>query len=350
MLNKLHIRGVDSLHTDDIKAYIKHYHGAVGRVEWIDDNCANIVFDNESAARDAIVSLSAVEIADATALVPGECVPAKPLKQGAEVLLQVRFAVRGDRKQAGAAQRSRYYLLHPEFDPEERRRKAQEVRSRYRDRDGSQRRNGDRSMRQSDEEIETFEASMYDDAPRARQDRSPPEHHRLTRPHATENAGKELFARRASRRNRSASPQRRNGEDTQMDSVFESSHQNRRHARSIKSHLTASNSSKELFPMKSSGRSGQLDQLEKSIGSAHLRDEDLPQVTTASLTSSAMSFNIRGTANQKGQKDDGLSIKGAASANARELFPDKLGHSNAGKELLDLARTKRRQKAHDLFL
>lgn len=347
MPNKLNLRGVDTLHTDDIKAYVKAHFAPIDRVEWVDDTSANLVFSSDSTAREAIVAISAIEIADATALPAGESLPAKPLEGKPEVTLHVRFALSGDKKQPGAALRSRYYLLHPEHDPEERRRKQQESRSRYRDRDDGYRRGGGRRRRDSDEEVETFEASMYDDAPSSTKKRaSSDDADDRRRSFARENRGKELFAGRSQRRDRSASPSRDRDGDAAMDSLASSSH-NRSSARSIRERITGSNSSKELFPSKASGRGGQLDRLEDAIGSAQLRDEDRPKVVSIPDVGKDGSLNIKGLASQSGDPAGGFNIRG--SANARELFPTKLGSSNSGKELFDNSRSKQRQKAQDLF-
>lgn len=347
---KIHVGGLDNLHTDDIKAYVKAHYGSVDKVEWIDDSTANLVFNSEPTARDAIVALSAIDIADATALSIGETVPAKAFEARPEISLHIRFATLADRKQVGAALRSRYYLLHPEHDPEERRRKHQENRSRYRDRDRDQRGNGGRQRRYSDEEVETFEASMYDDAPRpSRDDRSSDLSGSYSRGN---NRGKELFVDRAvgrssTGRGRSASPRREDDGDAAMDG-FASSSSNRTQARSIKGRLASDSKSKDLFPTKPSNRGGQLDQLEEAIGSARLKEEDMPRVVARPDAPAGDGLNIRGVANQRAQgKDSGFSIKGAA--NARELFPGKFGSGNAGKELLDMNRSKRRQRAEDLF-
>ncbi|RSM18969.1 hypothetical protein CDV31_002100 [Fusarium ambrosium] len=332
---KIHIQGVDTLHTSDIKAYVKAHFGDVDRVEWIDDSSANLLFPSEPTARDAIVALSTVPVADATALAIGEFLPAKPLDGKPEISLQVRFAVASDRKQAGAALRSRYYLLHPEHDPEERRRRNQENRFRYRDRDGDYHRNGGggRRRRNSDDEVETYEASMYDDAPRPeRRRRDSDLIDERPRSYARENRGKELFSGRKSQRDRSASPARDGDGDDLMD------------------RRSADNSAKELFPVKSSIKQfggGNLDHLEAAIGSAGLREEDRPKIVSVPSTKPS-AFNIRGMASQQGS-GEGFSIKGAAGANARELFPSKLGGSNAGKELFGGGRSKQRQKAEDLF-
>ncbi|QPH17236.1 hypothetical protein C2857_002044 [Epichloe festucae Fl1] len=348
--SKIHIRGVDTLHTDDIKAYVKVYFGPVDKIEWIDDNSANLVFGNEFIAGEAIISLSAIEIADVTALTVGESLPAKPFDGKPAVSLQVRLALKSDKKQTGAALHSRYYLLHPEHDPEERRKKYQKNQSRFRDREGDNRRSGIRHRRASDDDVDTFDASMYDDTPCQRHARRSLSPDNSVRFHASENRGKELFANRVSKRNRSASPRRDTGSDGHMDALDRSSHQNKTHAKSIKDRIFIANSGKELFPIKATEKGGRLDQLEESIGSARLRDEDMPKIVDVSHARSDGGFNIRGLANQRGSEASGFAIKGAASANARELFPDKLGTTNAGKELLDSARSKRRQRAQDLFL
>ncbi|KJZ75669.1 hypothetical protein HIM_04826 [Hirsutella minnesotensis 3608] len=345
---KLHIRGLDTLHTDDIKAYVKAHFGAVDKIEWIDDTSANLAFGSEPTAREAIIALSSIDIADATALAPGESLPAKPLADRPEVSLNVRFALASDKKHAGAATRSRYYLLHPEHDPEERRRRQQESRSRYRDRDGDFRQDYRRRRQSRDRPSEPFEASMYDDAPRPEQTRRHSDPDDRSKSYAQENRGKELFADRPSRRDRSASPRREDGDSAQMDNLVNASRRNRTHARNIRDRLPVNNSAKELFPTKSSGRGGQLDQLERSIGSASLREEDMPKVVSTAVASASDGFNIRGLASQRSNATSGFTIKGTA-ANARELFPDKLGGTNAGKELLDTNRSVRRRKAQDLF-
>lgn len=357
---KVHIRGVDSLHTSDIKAYVRAHFGDVDRVEWIDDSSANLVFPSEPTARDAVVALSAVPVADATALAVGESIPAKPLDGRPEISLQIRFAVASDRKQAGAALRSRYYLLHPEHDPEERRRRNQENRSRYRDRDGDHHRNGGggggRRRRNSDDEVETYEASMYDDAPRPERRRRDSDLMIDQRPrsYARENRGKELFAGPRSQRDRSASPARDGDGDDLMGERASSSSNNRHRARALKERRSADNGAKELFPVKSSIKQfggGNLDHLEAAIGSAGLREEDRPKIVSVPSTKPS-AFNIRGMASQQGS-GEGFAIKGAAAAgaSARELFPGKLGGSNAGKELFSGGgRPKQqRQKAEDLF-
>lgn len=346
---KVHIRGLDTMNPEDIKTYIKSHYGTVDKIEWIDDTSANLVFGSEPSAREALIALSSIEIADPTALAIGETLPAKPFDGKPEVSLHVRLAVLSDKKQRGAALRSRFYLLNPEYDPEERRR-----RNKYRDRDGEGRRNSRYRRRDSEEEVVPFEASMYDDVPRSARERKSSSSRDRSRSYAQENRGKELFAGHRRGRDRSASPLRDNDGDESMGEERASSSNNRARARSIKDRLSSDhrqNKSKELFPVKrASGRGGQLDQLESAIGSAHLREEDRPKIVDvpSAPRGGSDSFNIRGAAQQRGA-GEGFSIKGTA-ASAKELFPSKLGGSNAGKELLT-GKSKRpsRQRAEDLF-
>jgi len=347
---KVHIHGLDTMNTDDIKKYVKAHYGDTDRVEWIDDSSANLNFPSESSARDALIALSSIAIADPTALSIGESLVAKPLEGRPEISLRVRYAVFSDKKAPGAAQRSRFYLLNPEYDPEERRRHQQQ--RRYRDRDHRRNDSGGRRRDSREETGIRFEASMYDDAPKPQRRRSSDssEHNR------PDNRGKELFAsggRSSRRRNdRSLSPRRDNdGDDSMGEGGRASSHGNRAKARSLKERISNDhNRSKELFPTKASGRGGQLDQLESAIGSARLREEDRPRVVDAPSVprKGADSFNIRGSANQRGEAGQGFSIRGSA-ANAKELFPSKLGGTNAGKELLEGRKNKPRQRAEDLF-
>ncbi|KAG5913565.1 hypothetical protein E4U42_001008 [Claviceps africana] len=347
---KIYISGLNMLHTDDIRAYVKDHFGPVDKIEWIDDSSANLVFGNEYSAGEAITSLSAMEVADITALTLGESLPAKPFNGKPEVSLQVRLSLKSDKKQAGAALRSRYYLLHPEHDPEERRKTHHGNRKGYRHREVNHRRSSTQLRSASGDDVQIFEASMYDDAPRQHVS-----HRKLSPDNSVKfgtstNRGKELFTSRVSMRHRSASPRRENESDAHMDMLDRFSHQNKNIAKLIKSRIPAANSGKELFPIKGAEQGSRLDQLEESIGSARLRDEDLPKIVDLPQTKSNTGFNIKGAAVQGESEAGGFAIRGTALANARELFPDKLGTTTAVQEALDSGRSYRRQKAQDLFL
>lgn len=278
---------------EDIKSYFNQHAGGMryDRVEWIDDTSANLLFGSESAAAEALVFLSAIEITNPTALPPRELLSAKPYTAKPDVVLQVRFAVASDRKVAGAAARSRFYLLNPEYERQERnqRRGGHRGGNRYRDRDDYDRRYYNRNdggryderYEYDDENAAPFDVNLYDDdesslskrKPRARRSRS--RSGSRSRPRSggsgsdgsgrPDNSGKELFPdlgkkkeRRSGVRNRSASPARsdRDG-DVRMDGerTRSSAVRNRDKAQQIK----------ELFPNKlaSGGKVAQMDRVDK---------------------------------------------------------------------------------------
>ncbi|KKY29651.1 hypothetical protein UCDDA912_g10428 [Diaporthe ampelina] len=319
--NKVHIRGLEVIDETQLKQYVSAHVGGKGadRIEWVDDASANLVFNSESAAQDALKVLAAVEILDVTQLPPLEVLPAKPIPEKPEVALQVRFALETDRKVKGAAQRSRFYLFHPEWDPEtqegKRRREGRDRRYRDREDRGGYRRSG------------------------------------RGRPL---NAGKELFPNKRPRdalrsergahsRDRSRSPAR-DERDAMMDDLAKDREvqRNRDTARSLKERISRPRSSntttRELFPNKApNGSKAQMDQVPADV----LADR---------ITDPSNGISIKGLARQSNPQQ-GISIKG--SANKKELFPEKLGGNfNSGKELFAdklEGRGRRRQKAEDLY-
>ncbi|KIH94274.1 hypothetical protein SPBR_05788 [Sporothrix brasiliensis 5110] len=173
---KVHIRGLDALNPDDIKAYVaEHYTGNGGskgpfeRIEWIDDTSANLLFSSEAAAATALAALSGVQIDDVSQLPLGELLPAKTYSAKPDDVsggLSVRFALASDKKQSGAALRSRFYLLHPEYDPEERRRNQQYNRRRdggRSDRSHRSYRDDRQDDRENDIRNNSFDVNLYDD-------------------------------------------------------------------------------------------------------------------------------------------------------------------------------------------
>jgi hypothetical protein len=284
---KVHIKGLDTFKPDDVKAYLAEHYGTaqLNRIEWIDDSSANFIFKSESAAQEALVALAAVAIADATQLPPLEDIPAKVYTQKPESVLRVRFAVEGDKKAYKAAERSRFYLLHPEYDPEERRRRGEFTRDRYRDRGDrndryrgdrrGDRRNERRRDSRGDEDPEPFDVNLYDDdttalATRTRRDSrsrqqsvsSATSETRRSASLARRNRDKELFPGRKSGagrglRDRSASPARDRDRDAEMDldedARAAAALRSREKGRSIRERMSKDNSAKELFPSRGSG-------------------------------------------------------------------------------------------------
>ncbi|KAK1756901.1 hypothetical protein QBC47DRAFT_421998 [Echria macrotheca] len=393
---KVYIKGLDTFTPDDVKTYLQQHNGSgqFERIEWIDDSSANLIFKSESAAQEALVALATVPIADPTQLPALEALAAKPYSSKPDSMLQIRFSVAGDKKVSGAAQRSRFYLLHPEYDPEERRRRGEFPKGKYRDRDEGYRRDRRdrrdgrrRDYRDDDEDEEPFDVNLYDDNPSALAQRTlgrrPPSRRRSVssisagsdqeRQYSRRNREKELFPDRRggdSRRSRarSASPVRDRDGDAHMEDERArnaASLRSREKGRSLQERPSRDNSgrensprelfpektarAKELFPTKlSSGTTtgkAQMDQVDDTtiLASAKLSD----RITTRPAASGGL--NIRGLA-AKRASDQGLAIKGTGPT-VRELFPGKFG-SNAGKELFAEkieGRGRRRQKAEDMF-
>lgn len=382
---KVHMRGLDTMAPEDIKSYFNQYAGGMryDRIEWIDDTSANLLFGSESAAAEALVLLSAIEITNPAALPPHEMLPAKPYAAKPDTALQVRFALASDRKVVGAAARSRFYLLNPEYERPERgqRRGGARGGNRYRERDDYDRRyyrrNGggthDERYEYDDENAAPFDVSLYDDdeaslAKRKTGGRRSSRSRSHSRPRSggsgagggggggrRDNSAKELFPdlgknkeRRGGVRDRSASPVRSDrdgdigmdGERTGTSASSTAAARNRDKARQIK----------ELFPSKlaSGGKVAQMDQVDKVDNvTKRLSDRITPRSQT--VTSGGDTLNIRGISRTQGDAaGTGISIKGRATA--KDLFPEKLG--NAGKELfVDKieGRGRPRRKAEDSF-
>jgi len=343
----VHIRGLDVLNPKELKTYVaEHFpETTFSRIEWIDDTSANLLFGSEDIASRALLALATPEaiglVTDVASLPLKQLLPAKSFSQRPEVSLQVRRAVWGDKKQQGAASRSRFYLLNPEYDPEERARRRGENR-RYRDRDGDDYNGGRRRQQQQqqsrrtreDEPKDHFDVNLYDDdeaalatriggdSSRSRRRRSyTPDsdndrRRRGNSPQRGVNAGKELFPlssgdvgsggqsrRNGSSRDRSRSPIMRDRDgDRDMDgSGFASdgsAARNRDRARAVKSHMQRnSRAAKELFPTadKGDGRLGDkvedaAELLAKGITLPVMDgSSDVPSTGTGNKSSSAAS-------------------------------------------------------------
>ncbi|CCC11300.1 hypothetical protein SMACR_04003 [Sordaria macrospora] len=364
---KVHVRGLDTFNPQEVKDYVSEHCGLTqfDRVEWIDDTNANLVFRSEALAQEVLVALASVAIADPTALPPLEEVPAKGFSGKPDSVLFVRFAVQGDRKVVGAAARSRFYLLHPEYDPEERKRRGEFRDRRYRDRDDGPRgrknyRNdrNDRRREREEEEGEPFDVNLYDDAPdstalskrvtrpgstrpRSRSRRGSvssnfsTESNRL-RSYSRQNREKELFPdRRRSRsprqRNRSASPLRDRDSPARMDLDAErdnryrdaASLRSREKGRAIKERLARTeplrdrsrddNTTKELFPSKTNKPKELFPtKVSSTIGSRAVMDqveEDVGKLASAKLADRITRTTTTTT------PAGGFSIRGLATKN-----------------------------------
>ena len=245
------------------------------RIEWIDDSSANIVYDTPAAALRALKALSREEIA--TSMITNTLRPAKSASGHPEANLEIRTAVFEDRKQPGARDRSRYYLLNPDEDPGEK--KRGKYRQRGDNEDFRRRRYDEQEQRRrrTEDAHANFDASLYDDvasddrsnnARRKRRStsvstlssREDDSSNRGRRVRIRPNARKEFFGRRMSvtgkgrLRNRSASPGRDIDNDLDRHEhsqlIRSSPGPDRRRSPSTRA---ADNRSKELFPSRDSG-------------------------------------------------------------------------------------------------
>jgi hypothetical protein len=384
-LEKVHLRGLDNLTTKDIRTFASEYFPSHSPlyIQWIDDASANLIYESPEIALEALGAFAAVEMTDVSQIPVLQTIQAKLFPLHPETSLQVRLAVAGDRKQAGARERSRFYLFNPEYDPAERRKRAG---NKYRDRgDGGyqSQRYDDREQRRRERDP-GFDASLYDDvqvavAQPGQDSSSGSERGRGSRRvNYRGTAGKELFPDRGDGgngrlRNRSASPLRdndgdqdmresRNRERNRLDTAVAA---NRLKAQMIKAQLRDSGSPKELFPQKANinhRRSAAFDAADETADlfanrmAVPFMDGSGDSRAGGSLASritkdiNAPGFTIRGSAKSQSVPVQNFSIKGAARV--KELFPATLG-DNTGKELFSErleGRGRRRQKAEDLFL
>jgi hypothetical protein len=127
---KIHIRGVDDLTTEDIIAFAAEYSQpeAPKRIEWIDDTSANIVFNTAAITSDALNRLS-LDLPIHMSLPPTQLRMAKAFSKYPESRLEIRIAFSTDQKRPRAHEASRFYMMHPEHDPREKRRREPSSRS-----------------------------------------------------------------------------------------------------------------------------------------------------------------------------------------------------------------------------
>ncbi|EQL30690.1 uncharacterized protein BDCG_01514 [Blastomyces dermatitidis ER-3] len=170
---KVHIRGVDELTTEDLKRYSSEHFVTeeLTRIEWIDDTSANLVYSCTDIGLQALATFSQQNPEeDPSPLHSLRLRTAKSLSTHPESVLQVRTAVKTDRKRQRAHESSRFYLMHPEHDPRERMRREFADRRRSGRRDDSEsdytrRRFDDREhrRRRGRANEENLSESMYDD-------------------------------------------------------------------------------------------------------------------------------------------------------------------------------------------
>lgn len=160
---KVHLRGLDNLNQNHVRQYAEEHYSLdlFTRVQWVDDTSANLVYDTEIAAAEALAAFSAEDFVE-----PLQLRRAKPFSAHPDMVLEVRQAIVADVKIPQAKDRSRFYLLNPEWDPDSRQRKRRLPEhgygsNKYRRHD----RGGHRLSRRQSRDVE-FHEEMYDERPR----------------------------------------------------------------------------------------------------------------------------------------------------------------------------------------
>ena len=390
--------------TDDIVAYTSEHiqTEAPIKIDWIDDTSANIVFGSPEAAHGALRALASVtpEGSDNQSLL--QLRNARPYSKDLEARLHVRIAVSTDQKRPRAYEASRFYMMHPELDPRERRRMS-------RNKDGSW------NNRKRRHEILEYTADMYDDdsgalarrsggstedgvgagnhegrnrdlesrdrsaSPRKDVDengyqrhrrRTPPPKYRQRDPYPFPkgNSSKELFPSKSmsvlssnTGVNRSLLP-RKGQELFPAKNGVKELFPLKPATKELFPGRFASTSNKEIFPLKSGTsvhrRSDAFDAADETgerLGNSLSPISPLGKGHPNSIpTDLGTGFSIRGTARQE---DQGFLIRGMASTDGasdgfvKELFPNRLP-GNSGKELFAeklQGRGGRRNRAIDMF-
>ncbi|KAL1956866.1 hypothetical protein VTO42DRAFT_6714 [Malbranchea cinnamomea] len=407
---KVHIRGVDELTTDDLKRFAaEHFKDEEPvRIEWIDDTSANFVYGSSETGLRALAEFTQSSLEEDVSLYPSlRLRNAKTLSTHPDSVLQVRTAVKTDRKRPRAYEASRFYLMHPEHDPRERmRREFAEKRRRGGMEGGSddyrRRRFDDAEHKRRKNEPGAFRASMYDDDAESDQENGDVDGKKSKR-------NVELFPSDSSRsrgrlRDRSASPDRADSDRDRAESRRRFRDRSPRTSRD-RDMYARKNAGKELFPDTTSGDEGpsRRELFPNKTASTYLKKELFPNKTSTSNHRRSDAFDAadetadlfarrisvpfaNGAADTTGRPgknknngvelfpehtdSNGLSIRGTAAGNqgisirgaskgitiksaasVRELFPGKFT-GNEGKELFSdklQGRSGRRKKAEDMF-
>ncbi|ODV91391.1 hypothetical protein CANCADRAFT_3097 [Tortispora caseinolytica NRRL Y-17796] len=159
--NALNIQGLDDMSTDDLIEYTRHYVkptdakslvlGIRPKIEWVNDTSANLVFEDEVTATQALLNLTdesayANGLPDKSILRRAKPLPEALLQKPAVDLMEdapkdriselyIRECRSTDRKERNAREKSKYYLFYG--DPIEQRRRKIEERRKQRNRSRS---------------------------------------------------------------------------------------------------------------------------------------------------------------------------------------------------------------------
>ncbi|KAL8759859.1 MAG: hypothetical protein Q9184_003496 [Pyrenodesmia sp. 2 TL-2023] len=261
IIHKIHIRGVDDLTTDDLKAFAAEHHPVdlPTRIEWIDDTSANIVYDTPAAAMEALKSFSLPALDHGITSMPLLPLrPAKPMSNHPESRLRVRTAISTDVKRPRAHEASRFYMLHPEHDPREKARWQNESDGGH---DYRRRRHGDgeHRRRRAHKRKISLNATIYDDEPGSTADGASAVSRRSSMSMRSDDSERKRLSR-GSRRGDFYRPESRSDPDALRDrsaSPGKSSGSRMTSARRrLRQRTPLRNRDKELFPTRSSAVGG----------------------------------------------------------------------------------------------
>lgn len=343
---KVHVRGVDELSTDDVKNFaveqFKDEEEPV-RIEWIDDTSANIVYSSTEVGQRALAAFTQPSSEEDTSSFPSlQLRNAKSLSTHPDSVLLIRSALTTDKKKPRAHEVSRFYLMHPEHDPREKmRREFPGRRNRGRKDDSSgdyrRRRFDEKEHRRRKDEGDTFAADMYDDNPES------------TGRNLSNGAqnGHELFPEDSDRtrgrlRNRSASPDRpdsdRDGTSSRRNfrdrsprmsrdkDLFSRVNSGKELFRAEANSTDEGQGSRELFPNKTASAYIKKELFPKKNNNSNHRRSDAVDAAdeTAELFSRRISIPlVDGAADTPGESE-----RKSNNNNNVELFPESSDNQN----------------------
>lgn len=310
--HKIHIRGVDDLTTEDLKAFSAEHFPSESplRIEWIDDTSANIVYDTPATASKALKSFSVVPVdsfLDSTLQLRA----AKTFSSHPESSLQVRTALFTDQKRPRACDASRFYMMHPEYDPREQGRQDRSNRSGHGN--YQRRRYGHEEHRRRNEgdNREGYNPTMYDDDSSA-----------LAR---RENG---MSTRRASRSPRSSSAENRNTAETRRNRARFQGDSYRPGRSSSKDQGTRNRSASPGRDIDNHpGRLGQRNPRRRTPPPPYQARDPYP-TPSENLGKELFPSKSIPTTNHRSKEKELFPDKRSAANLKKELFPNKLTSSN----------------------
>ncbi|CDW54361.1 DUF2414 domain containing protein [Trichuris trichiura] len=107
-MNALHLNGVSEMSTADIETFLAKF--SPFRIEWINDNSCNVVFESEEAAAQCMLAIGAPAGNNDSVCSFGECHWVAYHPNGYQLL--IRFAELRDIKGPKAYLRSKYFRVH----------------------------------------------------------------------------------------------------------------------------------------------------------------------------------------------------------------------------------------------